>query len=245
METTERVVVISGATGGLGSFAARSLAQNGLVHPPGHPVKFALVSTNPEKLAVLGESLQIPAGRWLAVAQDISQPDAGAKVLEAVLAKFGRADILLHLVGGWKGGKTVPLTPPADLAFMLQQHVWTTFYLAQAFVPQMLTQGWGRVIVISSANAGSTPANSGVYSASKAAEEALTLTLAEELKNSGVTANVLRVRTIDVNHERDREVSPKTASWTTPEEIMAAVQYLCSDDASSVNGARIPLYGSP
>lgn len=69
------------------------------------------------------------------------------------------------------------------------------------------------------------------------------LTLSEELKNTGVTANILRVRSIDVEHQREREPSPKNASWTTPEEIAAALLYLCSEEANRVNGARIPLYG--
>ena len=71
------------------------------------------------------------------------------------------------------------------------------------------------------------------------------LTLAEELKNSGVTAKVLRVRSINVEHKGEREPSAKDASWTTPEEIVAALLYLCSDEANRVNGARIPLYGAP
>jgi len=53
------------------------------------------------------------------------------------------------------------------------------------------------------------------------------------------------VRSIDVEHKREREHSPKNAAWTTPEEIAAALIYLCSDEANSVNGARIPLYGAP
>jgi len=60
-----------------------------------------------------------------------------------------------------------------------------------------------------------------------------------------VTANILRVRSIDVEHKREHEPSPKNASWTTPEEIAAALLYLCSDEANRVNGARIPLYGAP
>ena len=75
----------------------------------------------------------------------------------------------------------------------------------------------------------------------KAAQEALIGTLAEELKGSPVTANVLRVRTIDV------EASPEAAPGgrgTTPEEIAAAVLFLCSHQSSVINGARIPLYGS-
>jgi NAD(P)-dependent dehydrogenase (short-subunit alcohol dehydrogenase family) len=48
-----------------------------------------------------------------------------------------------------------------------------------------------------------------------------------------------------VEHQREREPSPKNASWTTPEEIAAALLYLCSEEANRVNGARIPLYGAP
>ncbi len=66
----------------------------------------------------------------------------------------------------------------------------------------------------------------------KAAQETLMATLAEEIKGSGVTANVLRVRTIDVNHERENHPAPRIASWTTPEEIAEAVLYLCSDAAA-------------
>ena len=78
----------------------------------------------------------------------------------------------------------------------------------------------------------------------KAGQEALLVALARELRGTGCTANVLVVRAIDVQHVRDHEPSPKTAAWTTPEEIAAAIVYLCSDDAHVVNGARIPLNGA-
>jgi NAD(P)-dependent dehydrogenase (short-subunit alcohol dehydrogenase family) len=67
--------------------------------------------------------------------------------------------------------------------------------------------------------------------------------LAQEVKETGVTANILQVRTIDAKHERDSQPTPKNAAWTTPEEILPAILYLCSDEAQVVNGARIPLYG--
>jgi len=89
------------------------------------------------------------------------------------------------------------------------------------------------------------PANSAPYAAAKAAQEALLLALAQENRGTGVTANVIRVQTIDVKHQRDLEPTSKNSSWTTPEEIAAAVQYLISDEAAAVNGIRMPLYGSP
>ena len=56
--------------------------------------------------------------------------------------------------------------------------------------------------------------------------------------------NLLLVRTIDAKHVRDAEPSPKNASWTTPEEISAALGHLLSDEARVVNGARVPLFGA-
>jgi NAD(P)-dependent dehydrogenase (short-subunit alcohol dehydrogenase family) len=61
----------------------------------------------------------------------------------------------------------------------------------------------------------------------------MVLTLAAELKEQGVTANIIQVRAIDVG---------STGKGTTPEEIVAAMLYLFSEEASKVNGARLPLY---
>ena len=70
------------------------------------------------------------------------------------------------------------------------------------------------------------------------------LTLSEELKGSGVTANILRVKTIDVAREKVTAPSAENAFWSTPEEISSALLYLCTDQAAAINGARLPLYGS-
>jgi hypothetical protein len=64
------------------------------------------------------------------------------------------------------------------------------------------------------------------------------------MAGSGTTVNLVLVRTIDVDHERDSAPSSKNASWTTPEEISATIRHLVSDDAAPINGARIPLYGN-
>lgn len=232
-----RVVVITGAYGGLGRTVAHQLAKIGS--------RLVLVGSNAEKLGSLGSDLVLPKEKWLSVTTDLRQKDAAQKVLEASITKFGQVDILLHFVGGWIGGKPVTQVPSEDISSMLQQHVWTTFFLVQAFVPHLTANKWGRIVIVSSPSAAVPPANGLPYSIGKSAQETLILTLAEELKGTSVTANILRVRTIDVDHEKERNPSAKNASWTTPEEIAAAIAYLVSEESSSVNGARIPLYGSP
>jgi NAD(P)-dependent dehydrogenase (short-subunit alcohol dehydrogenase family) len=235
MKAKDRVAVITGATGNLGRVAAKSLAVEG--------ARLVLTGTNAERLDALAGELDLPSDRLLTGVFDFTEPQAAGQCAERVLEKFGRVDILLHLVGGWTGGKPLAEVPSTDLADMLDQHVWTTFYLAQAFVPRLVANGWGRIVVVSSPYATSPGANMGPYAAAKAAEEALVLAAAKEVARTGVTANVLQVRSIDAKHERDREPTPKNANWTTPEEIASALLYLCSDDAQVVNGARIPLHG--
>lgn len=237
MTIENRVAIIAGATGGLGRVVTRHLVERG--------VRLALLGRKLERLAQLGRELSLPEDRYLARAVALGDPGAAQAAADAVVEKFGRLDILLQLVGGWAGGKPVVEVAAEEVSNMLQQHLWTTFYLAQACVPHLVANQWGRVIVVSSPYASRPRAKGAPYAIGKAAQETLMMTLAQELKGSGVTANVLLVRTIDVKYERDRERTPRNALWTTPEEIAAAILYLCSDEAQTVNGARIPLYGSP
>jgi NAD(P)-dependent dehydrogenase (short-subunit alcohol dehydrogenase family) len=205
--------------------------------------RLALFSTSTEKLEKLASELGLPDERLLTGAHDLTQAEGAKEAAQQVKDRFGRVDILVHVVGGWLGGKSLIEVSAEDVSSMLNQHLWTTFNLAQAFVPHLRDNGWGRIIVVSSPLASTPPANMGPYVAAKAAQEALVLTLAKEFAGSGVTANILQVRTIDAKHERDAQKTSKNANWTTPEEITAAVLYLCSNEAHVVNGGRIPLYG--
>lgn len=235
MGLQDRVVIITGATGGLGRVAAREFAQRG--------ARLVLVGRGKEKLADLAATLDSTQERMLTHAARLTEPEAAATVAEAAMRMFGRIDVLLHLVGGWIGGKSIGDLDPREIETMLQQHLWTTVHLARAVVPHMRRAGWGRVIAVSSPTASNPGAERAPYAIGKAAQEALMLTLAQELKGSGVTANLVLVKTIDTAGERKTDPKADNASWTTPEEITATLLHLCSDEAERINGARIPLYG--
>lgn len=220
-----RVVLITGATGALGSKTAHTFAARGDT--------LVLLDHDQSKLDSLTRDLNISADRLFTSALDLRNADAVRATAEAIAARFGGIHALIHLVGGWVGGKSIPDASVQDLDFMLGQHVWTTFHLFQAFTPQLVKNKWGRVIVVSASNVPSPPGNTGTYAAAKAAQENLVLTLSAELKDKGVTANIIQVRAIDVN---------SSGKGTTPEEIVAAMTYLCSDEAAKVSGARIPVY---
>jgi NAD(P)-dependent dehydrogenase (short-subunit alcohol dehydrogenase family) len=77
----------------------------------------------------------------------------------------------------------------------------------------------------------------------KAAEEVLLRSLARETAGSGVTANLLVVRTVDAMHEREAAPSARNATWTTPEEVADVLAFLASPAAAAINGQRIGLDG--
>lgn len=235
MTLANRVAVITGATGGLGSVLTRDLADRG--------VNLALLDRDAKRLTDLTSGLSLPESRFLAQTVDLLNPAETRTAAEAVVARFGHVDILLHLVGGWTGGKTLLEVPADDLAFMLNQHVWTSFNVVQAFVPHLITNGWGRVVMVTSPYAARPSAKGGPYAVGKAGQEALMLTLAQELKGTGVTANLLQAKTIDIKREKVNAPAPQNAGWTTPEELSAAIQYLLSEEAGTVSGAKIPLFG--
>jgi NAD(P)-dependent dehydrogenase (short-subunit alcohol dehydrogenase family) len=235
MKTENRVVAITGATGGLGRIAVGRFAAQGY--------RLALISTNLEKLDQLSGELKLPETQFISVVADVSVKNEVQSAVTKILTKFGQVDILLNLVGGWVGGKPVVEVEPEQVELMLCQHLWSTFHLAQGFLPGMLAHHWGRILVVSSPFAAHPNASLAPYVIGKAAQEALMLSIAQEVKGSGVTANMLLVKSIDTNHDRQGDPSPKNSSWTTPEEICASLLYLSSDEASMINGARLPLYG--
>jgi NAD(P)-dependent dehydrogenase (short-subunit alcohol dehydrogenase family) len=237
MLDSSRVAVITGATGGLGRAVVKLFARSGL--------RLALFSTSDAHLAQLTGELRLPANLTLTRGLNFREPDSAATAARLTVEKFGRADMLVHLIGGWAGGPPLADMEPSALEDMLQQHVWSTFRLAKAFVPVFASHHWGRMVVISTGSVRVPNPGGGLYAAAKAAQESLVLSVAQEYKSAGITANILRVQTIDEEHQRDLDPSPKNAGWTTPEEIASAVAFLCSEEASMLNGARIPLYGRP
>ena len=236
MSLQDRVVVITGATGALGRVVARQFADQG--------ANLVLFSRSDENLKSMVAELELPRERVVISAVDIGNETNLQSAIAKVIDRFGRLDILIHLVGGWTGGAAVIDTETDTVAEMLDQHLWTTYQLSKNALPQLIENGWGRLIVISTPFADRPAAKLGAYSIAKAAQETLMLTLSEELKGSGVTVNILRVKTIDIAREKITAPSAENVYWSTPEEISSAALYLCTDQAAAINGARIPLYGS-
>lgn len=235
MTGSDRVVLITGATGGLGRVVGATFAADG--------ASLGLVGTDLERLNALAAALGLRADRWVPAVADLADPKAARAAVDTVVERFGQVDVVLHLVGGWAGGTPVVDLDLDEVRGMLDQHLWTTLHVVQATVPGMVERGWGRIVAVSTAFAANPAAKGASYAVAKAAEETLLRALAREVASDGVTANLVVAKKIDTEHERESAPSPKNATWTTPEEIAAVMRFLCSDEAAAINGARIPLDG--
>lgn len=231
----DRVVLITGATGGLGRVAAATFAADG--------ARLGLVGTDHDRLTALASELGLAADRRVLAVADLADPEAARAAIGTVTERFGPVEVVLHLVGGWVGGTPVVDLELDEVRGMLDNHLWTTLHVVQAVVPGMVQRGWGRIIAVTSSFTANPVPNGASYAIAKAAEETLVRSLAREVGTSGVTANLVAVKKIDTEHERESAPSPKNAGWTTPEEMAAVLRFLCSDEAAAVNGVRIPLDG--
>ncbi len=230
-----RTALITGATGRLGRVVAALLAADGL--------RLALAGTDEGRLRAAATELGLGDERWAPVVADLADPDGARTALAAAVERIGDVDILVHLVGGWVSGGPVTELDREALRNQLDQHLWTTLNVVEAVVPGMVSRGWGRVVAVATPFAIQPGKGQAAYAIPKVAQETLLRTLAREVADSGVTANLVVVHKIDADRERETAPSPKNAGWVTPTEIAASIGYLVSDAAAAVNGARIPLDG--
>ncbi len=231
----DRVVLITGASGTTGRIVAGAFAGTG--------ARLGLAGSDHHRLVAVARDLGLDDDRWAPAVGDLRQAEDARSVVGQVVERFGRVDVVLHLIGGWTGGVAVADLDPAVVRGMLDQHLWTTLNIVQAALPGMLGAGWGRIAAVGSRSALEAAPRVASYAIAKAAEDTILRTVAREVAGSGVTANLLIVGTIDEAHERDTAPTARNASWTTPEEISAALLYLCSDEAAGINGVRLPLDG--
>jgi NAD(P)-dependent dehydrogenase (short-subunit alcohol dehydrogenase family) len=232
----DRVILISGAAGALGSAVTREFARA--------EARLALTDRSEERLERLVEEIDLSAERVFATVADVTQADSVEELLAAVMAHFGRVDVLLNTVGGWAGGAPVGETAIEEWERMLTLNLRSAFLLSRAVLPGMLEAGWGRIVHVSSKTAVAPRARQSGYAVSKMGLIALTEVIAAEVKGSGVTANVILPSIIDTPANRKAMPKADPRKWVEPEQIGATMRFLCSDAAASINGARIPIYGA-
>jgi NAD(P)-dependent dehydrogenase (short-subunit alcohol dehydrogenase family) len=224
----EKTALVTGADGGLGIHVTRALLDAG----------FLVAGLAPK---IKQSDFERPG--FTALPSRLDSLEAAKRSADAVITKFGKIDVLAHLVGGFAGGPSVAETDDATFRRMFEMNVDSAFHILRAVMPHMQKAGNGRIIAIGSRAAESPGAGVGAYSASKAALVSLIRTVAVENKDWGITANVILPGTIDTPANRQAMPKADMTNWVQPAAIASLILWLASDAAKDVTGAAIPVYG--
>lgn len=233
---TDRVVLITGATGDFGPYVARAFAADA-------GARLALTARKLEQAEALIRDLGLSADRALPSVVDVTNAASVAAWVEAVKQKWGRADVLVNVAGGYKPGKPVHELDEADWDFMLNLNARSAFLTCRAVIPLMLAQGSGKIVNVGAKAGLAAGRKSTAYAASKAALLRLTEALSAEVRDKGLNVNAVIPSTIDTPGNRAAQPDADTSKWVRPEDLAAVIVFLASEAAIAIHGALIPVYG--
>jgi short-subunit dehydrogenase len=232
MDVTGKVIIVTGASEGIGCAAARRLAQAG--------AKVALVARNRARLEELAQELRGADHEALGVPTDLRDPQAVAQMVEQVQGAFGRIDVLINNAGQSAAG-TVADVDPAIFRQIMELNIYGALSAIQAVVPVMRAGGGGMIVNISSMVSKMNIPGLGTYAATKAALNVLSSTARAELAPENIRVITVFPRTTETDFGKhalgDREMRAHQrpgANWRAnvvvdspefvAEKILAAVQ---------------------
>lgn len=225
----DKVVLITGAKGGLGSFVTQRFLATGA--------------------RVVGTSRSItkedfPESNFVPLPVDFTKPAAVREAVETVVSRFGKLDVLVHVLGGFDGGKTVAETDDATWEQMRDLNLTSAFYVLRAAIPELRKSGKGRIIAIGSLTAMEPHAGLGAYVTFKSALATLVRTVALENKDVGLTANLILPGTMDTPANRKAMPAADPSKWVQPGAVADLALLLAEDRAAQVTGTVIPIDGT-
>jgi NAD(P)-dependent dehydrogenase (short-subunit alcohol dehydrogenase family) len=230
-----KVIIITGACGNLGSAAAHAYQKAG--------ARLVLLDRSEDLLKKVHVDLVGLPDYLLLGGVDLTLPDSVEQMGAEVDRHFGRMDVLVNTVGGYHAGTPLHETPVQTLDFMFNLNARTVFLTCKAVIPYMLTNGYGKIVNVAARPGLAGRADMAAYSASKSAVIRLTEGMAAELKNSGINVNCIIPGTIDTPQNRQNMPEADFSLWVQPESLADVILFLTSKAARDIHGAAVPVYG--
>lgn len=236
----DKWALVVGASKSLGRAVAETLARQG--------AKVMAVARSAQLL----ESIGLEESGGATFAGDMTVPADRARLLDRLANSFGLPDIVVHAMGGSLGIRD-PLAPSADLARVWDLNLGAAHEINRHLIPAMLAKGWGRIVHFSSNGVGLATGNAG-YTSAKGAVEAYVRVMAKQYGKAGVVMTAVAPGPFDNGYAF---IYKQDAAWTKafmdsyvpmgrwglPEECAKLVAFLCSDAASYMAGAVVPVDG--
>ena len=216
-----RHLILTGGTGGLGTILT-------------------------ERVLSLGAHITIPyhsLGEVEEFRKSVFADLRDEKSVSDIFQSHKKVDIVIHLVGGFLMGDTHTFSLEAWNQ-QISLNLTSTFLVCKYALKKMREHAYGRIVTVSSRAAVQPAGKMAAYSASKAGVIALTKSIAEETKNSNITANCVLPSTIDTPANRKALGTKNAHKWVKPESLAEIICFLASEKAGDIRGAAIPVYGN-
>lgn len=254
-DMTNRVAIVTGGGGGIGRAVASGLAAHGVAvvvadlgcDPDGR-------GRDPAPAEDTAREISRRGGQAIALCADVSRPDGCRDVVERTVRAFGRVDVLCHAAGVVRPALVFDSTDE-EWDSVLDVHVAGAEHLIRTCLDPMRRQRYGRIILFSSRSVAGSPGH-GAYAAAKGAVLALGRSVAAHVAGSGVSANVVlpsgrtrasmpsaptaRQRRVEILRARHHGIADPLAYRNSPEQDpennVALINWLCTEQAAAVNG---------
>ncbi|HKS36653.1 MAG TPA: SDR family NAD(P)-dependent oxidoreductase [Verrucomicrobiae bacterium] len=239
---SSRVILVTGANGGLGQAIARAFLQES-------PDNFVCLGIHSRRdgVEMLLKEFQ---GRCRLVELDVTQPSSWKEAVALIDAAHKQLDVLVNNAGKHQDGLLANLSAAA-WQDVIETNLSAIFHGCQAVLPAMIAQRGGRIVNIASLSALLAPAGQANYAAAKAGVIALTQSLAKEVARIGITVNAVCPGYVETEALAAMNGEERKAAQTRvpmrrfgrPEEIAAVVRFLACPEASYITGSVLKVDG--
>lgn len=232
--TERNVAIIPGGTGSVGRCLIPRLIDRGF--------NVAATYLIPDEATALEEDMDLEEDRLILRRVDCADAEAVNEFFDEAVAAFGRINVMTSLVGGWAGGRDVAETGDVRLERMLDLNLRTSWNCARAAIP-LMSEEWGRIVLMGSKHAIDAPAGQAAYNVAKAGVMALARSIAIELLDTNTTCNALLPSVINTDATRAALPYADYVNWPQPDEIADVIDFVASERSKVINGAMVPVWG--